>query len=158
MHPLRFVFLFLISPTRLVVEYLKRAGGEHGARVLVLWNLSFFFLELGVAVGLSIVTLLWHEWIVPLWLRSMFSYLALSRCNEVTLAFGLDAVRELEQREPNTTLSPGQRIKMAMRSYVGLLVNFGIICYFLPQCFYHPAFDTFVDAVYFSGVTLATLG
>jgi voltage-gated potassium channel len=47
---------------------------------------------------------------------------------------------------------------MATRSYSGLLVNFGILCYFLPKGFYHPDFGSFVDAVYFSGVTLATLG
>jgi voltage-gated potassium channel len=48
---------------------------------------------------------------------------------------------------------------MAMRSYFGLAINFAILYYFIPVAnLFNNAFGNFLEAFYFGGVTLATLG
>ena len=158
MQTMRIIAFLLLSPTRLVIDYLKRPGGEHGAAVLLRWNHGFFCFDIAVAIVLGISTTVASKWPIPTCLALILLALAYSRCNEVTYAFLRDANRELEHEDPTTPLPSGKRIKMAMRSYVGLLINFAVMYYFLPQCLYKPHFENFVDALYFSGVTLATLG
>jgi voltage-gated potassium channel len=152
--------MLLLSPTRLLIDCLKRrpAEPEQKAKVLLRWNRSFFWWELFVAAILSISSLAVPSWSIPIALGYFLIFVSASRCNEIVYAFLRDASRQLEQAKPITTLKPGQRIKMAMRSYVGLLINFGVIYYFVPKRLYDPVFKNFVEAFYFSGVTLATLG
>ena len=48
---------------------------------------------------------------------------------------------------------------MAMRSCFGLAFNFSLLFYFCPiDDLFKPPLASFLDAFYFSGVTLATLG
>lgn len=155
---LRSVAMLVFAPTRLVINYLKRQGGEHGAKVLLRWNHYFFCGELVLAFLLALSSIIVPAFAVPNWVAYFFLALAFWRCNEITIAFVRDANRELDQSEPKTTLTRGQRIKMAMRSYVGLHLNFAVIYYFVPRSLFDPKFTNFVEALYFSGVTLATLG
>lgn len=154
------VAMTLLSPTRLIIECLKRrrADPQQRANLLLRWNMAFFWGELAVAGALSGQSLAMPSWAIPAAVGYLLAGLGASRCNEVVYAFLRDASRELDKAQPTTTLTSGQRIKMAMRSYIGLFINFGIICYFLPKCMYKPPFTNFVEAVYFSGVTLVTLG
>lgn len=152
--------MVLLSPTRLLIDCLKRKQSNPGrkAKVLLRWNRCFFWGELGVAVVLSVTTVAVPLLKIPTLLGYILLVVGASRSNEIAFAFLRDASRELEQVDPTSNLKPGQRIKMAMRSYIGLLINFALIYYFLPKWLFDPGFKNFVEAFYFSGVTLTTLG
>jgi voltage-gated potassium channel len=151
---LRFLVLLVLSPTRLIIELLKQRSRDAG-RLLQCWNLSFFAFELAVCVVLALLMLAPAQ--IPTPLRAVFVWLAFSRCNEVVYAFYADAIDKLEGKKPATPLTAAQRIPMAMRSFWGLTANFAFICYGWPSL-YSPAPQDFVQAFFFSGVTIATLG
>jgi voltage-gated potassium channel len=159
------IIVLLFSPTRFLIDRLKsRSANAHSkARLLLSWNRCFFWYDVFVALTLGVVSLLLPPpYVLPLALEWGVFIVACFRCNEITCAFLHDVNRELDLVESSTTLTTGQRIKMAMRSYVGLFIDFGVIFYFLPKlfpaAFFAPALDNFVDAIYFSGVTITTLG
>ena len=80
---------------------------------------------------------------------------AWSRVNEIAYAFYRDAL----SRTKSSDLTVTDRIRMAMRSYFGLAINFAILYYFIPVAnLFNNSFGNFLEAFYFSGVTLATLG
>jgi hypothetical protein len=154
----------VLSPTRLLVDIIKRPGGAHGASVLLRTNKVWFWAELCLCLCLSAFTLAVPNAPLPTGLGYLLVWFSVSRCNEIFFAFYRDANRHLDEAPSTTTLTSGQRIQMAMRSYIGLTVNFAIIYYFVPcKCFlpcalYNRPFNNFVEALYFSGVTIATLG
>ncbi|GEM_PF-5919713 len=159
------IILLLFSPTRLLIDRLKdrRANAQSKALLLLRWNRGFFGYDIFIAFALGVVSLLLPPSIVfPQALGWIVFIVACSRCNEIVCALLHDVSRELDLLESSTALTTGQRIKMAMRSYAGLFINFGVLFYFLPKlfpaAFFTPAFDNFVDAIYFSGVTITTLG
>jgi voltage-gated potassium channel len=165
MIPLSQIIVLLLSPTRLVIDRLKdsRKNAQSKALLLLKWNHGFFWYDVLVAFALGVVSsLLPPPYVLPHALGWVFFIVAYSRCNEIAAALLHDVGRELDLAESSTALTTGQRIKMAMRSYVGLVINFGVIYYFLPNlfsaAFFAPALDNFVDALYFSGVTITTLG
>lgn len=84
---------------------------------------------------------------------------AWSRINEIAYAFYCDPLSQ--SKESNLTVN--DRIRMAMRSYFGLGFNFAVLYYFLPitglfRVGEQSHLGNFAESIYFSGVTLATLG
>ena len=158
------IIVLLLSPTRLVIDRLKdnRTNAQSKADLLLRWNHRFFLYDLFVAFVGVVFSLLPPPHVLPQALGWVVFIVAYSRCNEIVFALLHDVGRELDLAESSTTLTTGQRIKMAMRSYVGLFINFGVIYYFVPKlfpaAFFAPPLDNFVDALYFSGVTIATVG
>lgn len=158
------IILLLLSPTRLLIDRLKdRSADAHRKALLLLkWNQGFFWYDVLVALVLGVVSSPLSSYVLPSALGWAVFVMACSRCNEIACALLHDVGRELDFLESSTALTTGQRIKMAMYSYVGLFVNFGVIFYLLPKlfsdAFFAPALDNFVDALYFSGVTITTLG
>ena len=159
------IIVLLFSPTRLVIDRLKdtRANAQSKAILLLKWNRGFFWYDILVALALSAASSSFlPPYVLPSALGWVVLIVAFSRCNEIACALLHDVGRELDFAASSTTLTTGQRIKMAMRSYMGLFVNFGVIYYLLPKlfpaAFFAPALDNFVDALYFSGVTITTLG
>lgn len=144
-----------LSPTRLVIDDIK-ARHDDAANVLWNWNLWFFRFELGVCLSLVVYPFVLPGVALPVLLMFVLLWLALSRCNEIAFAFYRDTIDHLK-KERKTSLKPWQRIQMAVRSYLSLTANFGMVCYFVPTL-YDPAPNNFVQALYFSGVTIATLG
>lgn len=82
---------------------------------------------------------------------------ALFRANEVFFAFTRDSFRILNGRDSTSTLRPGERVKLAIWSYVCLVMDFAIIYRVLRGSFIEGLINT-VDAVYFSTITIATVG
>jgi len=159
------IIIILFSPTRLVIDRLKdhRTNAQSKAALLLKWNRDFFRYDLFVAIVLGVVSLGYPQACdLPSALCWGVFIVAFSRCNETVCALLHDVGRELDLAESSTALTTGQRIKMAMRTYVGLFINFGVIYYLLPKLFSVKAFDpplgNFVDALYFSGITIATVG
>jgi len=165
MKTLSQIIVLLLSPTRLVIDGLKdrRKNAQGKADLLLKWNRDFFRYDIFIALTLGIVSSsLFPQNALPLVLGWVVFIVACSRCNEIVCALLHDVGRELDFAKSSTALTTGQRVKMAMRSYMGLLINFGEIYYLLPRlfpaAFFDPPLKNFVDALYFSGITIATVG
>jgi voltage-gated potassium channel len=158
------IIVLLLSPTRLVINRLKDrcAHAQSKAHLLLKWNRWFFQYDILIAFALCAGSFSPTPYVLPQAVAWLVFIVACSRCNEIVMALLHDVNRELDLVESSTALTTGQRIKMAMRSYVGLFINFGALFYFLSKlfsaAFFAPPFDNFVDALYFSGVTITTLG
>ncbi len=161
MHPALSYLGWVLSPSRKIVDIWKRKRNSPAARgdVLRSWNLVLFIFEVSLGIVLSVASELGLSYQCELLGYSLAIY-AYSRCNEISYAFYNDAISRLEQEDAETNLSPTDRIRMAMKSYVGLAVNFAVLYYFIPvpKLFGEATLNGFFESLYFSGVTLATLG
>ena len=88
-------------------------------------------------------------------------YLLFSRCNEIFFAFLKDAINKLSDKPPGSDLTNGNRVALALKSYLELVINFALIYFLFPvengwECGNSP--DDILSALYFSGVTITTLG
>ncbi len=89
---------------------------------------------------------------------------AFFRVNEVFLAFVRDARSHLKPIKHKSSLKYHERIPLAMRSYVELIILYGIIYFSLNMicssllCGGKPCSVCIWNAIYFSGVTITTLG
>ncbi len=94
---------------------------------------------------------------------------SISRANEVIGAFLLDAFRIARGEPAKSDLSIEDRIKLNLWSYISLIIDFGLLYWVFGN---NSTFDCFLynkkglsvnsinilDAIYFSGVTIATIG
>lgn len=149
---------WLLSPTRKIVDLRNRGGAAQRGAFLRSWNLNHFRSEV-IASVLFVLASRYFSFGLPIYVRILIAFYALSRCNEIAYAFYRDALSRLGAEQAGSDLSAVDRIRMAMRSYVGLGLNFAAIYYFMPVggLFNKPP-ASFFDAIYFSGVTLSTLG
>lgn len=84
---------------------------------------------------------------------------SISRIIEITYAFIHDARTHLKPKEKSSNIPYYERIHLAMVSYLELIVLFGILYFCLNSLFCAFNMDiTIIDAIYFSGVTITTLG
>src|SRR5215470_14054712 len=88
-----------------------------------------------------------YLWVVPF-----------SRCNEILFAFLDDALDRLRGQQPRTPLTPVDRLGLAMRSYLEVAGDFAILYFLLPSQWFSGNLRTIVDAFYFSGATITTVG
>lgn len=86
---------------------------------------------------------------------------SMSRIIEITFAFINDARTHLETKSPSSNIPYFKRIHLAMISYIELIILFAIF-YFCIDSIVCEAFNfgnfSMIDFVYFSGVTITTLG
>jgi len=94
-------------------------------------------------------------------------FLPFSRINEIFHAFIVDAIDKVSNKNSSSALTYGDRITLALRSYLELVFNFAIIyCLVSMKWFSYDISDGCVcydmggilDALYYSGVTITTLG
>lgn len=159
MKPIVFIVL---SPTWVIADSVKEQVGR--TRFLRLWRWCFFCLAIGTCV------LLFFAKVEPIEfdLRSKVDYvlaaylwlIPFSRANELWLGFGRDAFAQLRHETPHTPADRPERIKLLMRSYGEAVLDFAIMYFLVPRSCFEPkvAFGDIVDAVYFSGTTITTLG
>lgn len=91
-----------------------------------------------------------------------------SRCLEIFYAFLKDSKEQLSgKKEGSSGLLYYERVELAMRSYAELILNYALIYYFLNytvlrlsgiHIFDPDKFRGFADALYFSAVTITTIG
>ncbi len=86
-------------------------------------------------------------------------YYLWSRSFEILTAFIIDAIDKTKPIEPSSsTLQPRDRIKLALSSYIELILIFALGYWLMPGCWWGAAPKSMFEAVYFSGVTITTLG
>lgn len=161
----------ILSPTYLFANFRKkdadRRGGAKGrARRIIAYNHRYLASSI-------LSTLFWgltRDWsnypidkyrlVYSILIAIYIWLLPLSRCNEIFYAFIRDAMDKVGHKEAHSTLSFQKRIELSLYSYVELLINFAIIYYILPSCWFKgdTPFSTIIDSIYFSGVTITTLG
>jgi voltage-gated potassium channel len=145
---------WLLSPSRKLIDLLKQGDQAHRGKMLRRWSFGLFAFELVVCATLMVFVAnpSSSEFGVAAVLATIY---AASRINEIAYAFYRDPLSKAKR----SNLKVGERIRMAMRSYFGLAFNFALLYYFLPvACMFKAPLASFLEAFYFSGVTLATLG
>ena len=160
---------FVFSPTYWLADYrkskYKRQQKAEVGKLIKKYNSIYLVLAILLAIGMHLLSpvdiynvnedmgdaFIWAAglliWIYPL-----------SRANEIIFSFYRDAIEKLNGEPSRSDLKFGDRIKLAMRSYVELVVNFATIYALLPPSYFDCGISSYLDALYFSGVTITTLG
>ncbi|KPM74937.1 MULTISPECIES: potassium channel family protein [unclassified Pseudoalteromonas] len=160
--------MMLLSPTLGIARFFKTKYD----RTKVIKSLNSIYL--GIAIVSFIGLLIYQEYTTPIGklelnnelsysLIFLWSYFLLSRCNEIFWAFLKDAFDKMDKdKESDSNLSPSDRIKLSLKSYLELIVNFAVLFLLLPQTEKvwnsGNAPSNIAEALYFSGVTITTLG
>jgi len=96
--------------------------------------------------------------ILPLSLLCLLLWIPFSRSNEIFYAFFFDGLDRIRGFPPRIPLDAADRVVLAARSYVETMLNFALIYYLLFRIEFERGFSDMADAVFFSGVTIVTLG
>lgn len=158
----------LFSPTYVLAKFLK--GKFDRTKTIKVLNSIY----LCIAVVSCIALLIYQEYFTPIGKLALafqlnyvavffWSYFLFSRCCEIFWAFLKDAFDKMDKgKEPNSKLTPQDRIQLSLKSYLELVINFSILYLLLPptgavwrNCSFP---ESIADALYFSGVTITTLG
>jgi voltage-gated potassium channel len=133
---------------------------EVAAAMLFRWTRGFFV----ASVVLCFASLLMQQFpvrgeLVAGLVRVAIIAVAVSRCNETMIAFCGDARQWLEGRPTQTRISPVHRLGFVIQSYAELWLFVALIDSNLPRWMYQPPIhDDILASIYFSGVTISTLG
>jgi voltage-gated potassium channel len=141
-------------------------------RTVVIESLNSIYLSLAV-ISIIAVHLYQVYWARPdtialnnalqYWALFLWTYFLLSRCNEIFFAFLRDAFDKLDRSAiSHSKLTPKDRIRLSLKSYVELIINFALLYALLPAtseiwCKGNSPIKA-TKALYFSGVTITTLG
>ncbi|WP_164091436.1 two pore domain potassium channel family protein [Poseidonibacter lekithochrous] len=94
-----------------------------------------------------------------------FTIYLFSRSIEIFYAFGKDAFDRLNKSRPNTALKFHERIKLALRSYIELIINYALLYYFITVVFFiyelKLPFINLIhvfDSLYYSSLIVTTIG
>lgn len=158
------ILFFLCSPSLLAASYSKsQKKSTDDVRAFIIsknWQYFIFAPVLVFIVGLASL----YE--VTYWLVAIGGLYALSRVNEIFIAFVKDATSHLRKEEHTSSLKYHERIPLAMKSYIELIVLYGVIVFSLH--FFYETMNcgdsseacslNIWQAIYYSGVTITTLG
>lgn len=158
----------VLSPTYVLAKILK----EKFDRTNTIKVLNSIYLW--IAVVSCIALLIYQEYFAPIGKLALalqlnyvalflWSYFLFSRCSEIFWAFLKDAFDKMDKdKEANSKLTPQDRIQLSLKSYLELVINFSILYLLLPSTdtiWKNGSFpESIADALYFSGVTITTLG
>jgi len=105
---------------------------------------------------------------IILFLIGLMSLFLTIKIVEITYAFINDFKQQSNNEEPTTKLSSTERIELAIYSYFEVIINFAVINFSFTtiygsglkpsDCASSEIFTTFYDFLYYSGVTITTLG
>jgi hypothetical protein len=149
----------IFLPTRVIADIVKARKSDGGTDFIRKWHWGFFLAAPLSCALICVPSIAGISHLVPVWLVVVYGVVVpFSRCNEIFYAFLSDALDQMERMEPRTKLGPVERVKLAVRSYAEIVLDFGIIYYLLPSRYFSQAFRSVIHAVYFSGITRSTVG
>lgn len=167
------ILIGIFSPTWLLADFMKfrfiqndADAPSKRAKLIVRYNWLYLSISLGSVIIIMTLQILGvvgeslSESIHIIFIF-LFGYYFISRCNEIFTAFLLDAFDKLDKNIiANSSLTYSQRLKLSLRSYLELILNFAILFSLFPVSFWlqdkNP--NSILESVYFSGVTITTLG
>ena len=155
----------LLSPTLRAARCCKLlCKKNHQARrkVIIFLNQLYFYYSLFILALLLFFCRAKFPTELSLWILVPgcgVVIIAVSRINEIFIAFINDATSHLQKKRHFSTIQYFERIPLAMRSYVELIVQFAFLYYFIQKFFLLFNKDrTLFECVYFSAVTITTIG
>jgi len=143
----------LVSPTRFTIERFRkkpiRLWNWIFRAILALWLVVLWFSRTGGVIR----QLPHHLGYFALWL---FPF---SRVNELAIGFYKDAKQRFTGPPSRTKTAPIERLVLLVAAYFEVAAQFGIL-YFcaLPSGYFNSDFRSIIEAVYFSVVTITTVG
>lgn len=159
MHP-REVLMWFLSPTLALAKIEK----ERADWMTVIGSLNTLYLRLAILqVAVFALMEYWMEndLMVPSFSALILGYYIWSRAYEILIAFIRDALDKTKPRKkPQSNLPPNKRIELALKSYLELILIFGVAYWLMPQEWWKEPNgpQSIWEAVYYSGVTITTLG
>lgn len=157
----------VVSPTRALAACRKsKCNAEGTTKVIVTSNHRYLAISVAtVAIVAMAMFLAGHELkdgpaTLPLPIRILWGWFLWSRATEVLVAFYTDAFDKLSPTEPNSTLTPSQRVRLALNSYGELVLNFALGYALLPVSGWHagPQPTNIADLLFYSASTITTSG
>lgn len=158
---------WVLSPTWALANTLKPQFDKTArADVIRLLNHMYFWSSIGIVVVMVLLTGDQADKIRPngvRWWAVIVQYLLLSRFFEIGGAFLRDAYDKLEEPEPSSSLGWGERVLLAMRSYVELMLDFAMLYALLPASAWvktetPPTPSRITDMVWYSANVMTTSG
>jgi len=162
---LLFIVKRLLSPTLIVADFIKqrreRARGKLGKfKAIFFLNRFWLVTSLVIFAVITVCDNYIDSFLNTSWQFIIGYILLFSRINEIFFAFIEDAFDKLSNQKSYSFFK--MRLNLAFSSYLELIVSFGSLYYLLAS----NQFDSVaikgicspVDALYFSGVTITTLG
>ncbi|MGL6173578.1 MAG: potassium channel family protein [Cellulosilyticaceae bacterium] len=153
-----------ISPTLWISDCYKRSAKDsikRGERVKKL-NKTYLIIAIVLAVFIAILNRLPYNNVLNVVVH-MYPFYLISRCNEIFMAFVKDAFDKLNPatREENG-LKYHERIQLALRSYIELILNYAMIYYifdtFIGKEIFNLPLETLLNSIYFSVITIVAIG
>ena len=144
------------------LKYLEIKKGNKSKKIITKLNTLYLLLSI-MSSGIIYLTSKLDLFEVSIALQyviyCILFYIAFSRCNEIFIAFIIDSTSSLKNKDSKSELMFYERINLAMRSYLELIINFGIMYYILGcLSWFSDGTINLLQAMYFSGVTITTLG
>lgn len=176
MFPEKYILLFgIISPTFFFAKFLKWKFDQN--KVIRRSNWIYFLFSIFCVLSAFQV----FNFSLPKLndsgvVAGVLSIVLLSRCSEILYAFLIDAYDKISKDNTNENSSNAKswwklelgsekiemhhRIVLALRSYIELVFNFSILYLLLPLTSWKELSEplNIIDTLYFSGVTVTTLG
>ncbi|KZN14883.1 potassium channel family protein [Marinomonas sp. TW1] len=161
-----YVVEFLLSPTYFFADYKKSKSMDSKQDVGLLikkFNIIYLLIATLIALGLYFYppTQIYKKGLEEpfIWVAGFIIWFyPLSRANEIIYAFYRDAIEKLNGEQSRSKLKYGERIQLAVKSYIELIINFASIYMLLPPSYFGDKITSYIEALYFSGVTITTLG
>jgi hypothetical protein len=151
---------FLVSPTRVLISFLLDRPSVDRAKLIRRWNWTFLGMATVACVAIYFAQgkissvrdvrsplLLFLVWLIPF-----------SRSNEIFYAFLKDGIDRIRKGKPRIPLDAADRVILAGKSYLETILNFALINYMLFREGFERAFRDIAEAVYYSAITIATVG
>lgn len=144
-------------------------GKKKVTETIIKYNNRYLLLTLGLAALAGVFfdqKLYQHEHYkyINYGICILFGWLVFfSHAFEIFKAFLDDAVEKLNGLPSASDLLFGDRLRLAFKSYIELMVGFGVFYYILPSEYFKGGntpfcFSTIIESIYFSGITMATVG
>lgn len=173
------ILFWTISPTRLLADIVKEGyahykgfplgskesearKAEAKAKALKSMNLSYRIISWTILIALILYDFpagkhccTWPG-IGSFIFWSVIIY-CVSRGNEVLVAFCKDSIRVIKGDNPSSSLTTSDRIMLAIHSYICIIIDFAVIYRLLGGKHIDGVMNIF-DALYFSVITIATVG
>lgn len=162
-------WFWVLSPTFKIAERKKEVliNGHDGVERVTdaIKRYNKFYFNVSLALALICGVLFWgcrrdepHLAVIRVTAAVTFGGLIVSRAVEIFAAFLIDAVEKLNGRPSTSQLGFGDRLSLALKSYLELMFGFGALYYLLPASWFKGGLDNIVAAIYFSAVTMTTVG
>lgn len=167
---LQTIIIYILSPTFFYAEYKKKKlNAQKRAQFIIKKNKDYFLFSL-ISFFLFLIinefnhpdlSTLYTEYINYTYpILFILFYYYFSRVNEIFISFLFDVIDKLNKDYKYSFITFKDRIKLAFHSYFELIINYALMYWMIYFNFglFNLTDLQLTDFLYYSGVTIATLG